>query len=162
MVGDFVGETMFFGEGAGAGAAASAVMGDVLEVARHIQQGVAPIVGCTCTDDLPILPMDELVMRYYLRFSVTDRPGVLETMAGVFARHNISVKSIVQRGRSGAERVDQVVVTHRCRHPRGSGRGPGPGQRGAGHAFRHPRGGISDRYHFRLRWDAGGFHGSVA
>ena len=114
-VGDFVGETMFFGEGAGAGAAASAVMGDVLEVARHIQQGVAPIVGCTCTDDLPILPMDELVMRYYLRFSVTDRPGVLETMAGVFARHNISVKSIVQRGRSGAERVDQVVVTHRCR-----------------------------------------------
>ena len=90
-------------------------MGDVLEVARHIQQGVAPIVGCTCTDDLPILPMDELVMRYYLRFSVTDRPGVLETMAGVFARHNISVKSIVQRGRSGAERVDQVVVTHRCR-----------------------------------------------
>ena len=87
----------------------------MLEVARHIQQGVAPIVGCTCTDDLPILPMDELVMRYYLRFSVTDRPGVLETMAGVFARHNISVKSIVQRGRSGAERVDQVVVTHRCR-----------------------------------------------
>lgn len=115
VVGDAVGETMFFGEGAGAGAAASAVMGDVLEVARHIQQGVAPIVGCTCTDDLPILPMDELVMRYYLRFSVTDRPGVLETMAGVFARHNISVKSIVQRGRSGAERVDQVVVTHRCR-----------------------------------------------
>ncbi|MCQ5072238.1 homoserine dehydrogenase, partial [Adlercreutzia sp. DFI.6.23] len=74
VVGDFVGETMFFGEGAGAGAAASAVMGDVLEVARHILQGVAPIVGCTCTDDLPILPMDELVMRYYLRFSVTDRP----------------------------------------------------------------------------------------
>ena len=45
VVGDFVGETMFFGEGAGAGAAASAVMGDVLEVARHIQQGVAPIRG---------------------------------------------------------------------------------------------------------------------
>ena len=115
VVGDFVGETMFFGEGAGAGAAASAVMGDVLEVARHVQQGVAPIVGCTCTDELPILPMDELTMRYYLRFSVADRPGVLETMAGVFARHNISVKSIVQRGRSGAEKVDQVVVTHRCR-----------------------------------------------
>ncbi len=68
VVGDFVGETMFFGEGAGAGAAASAVMGDVLEVARHVQQGVGPIVGCTCTDALPILPMDELVMRYYLRF----------------------------------------------------------------------------------------------
>ncbi len=114
VVGDFVGETMYFGQGAGAGAAASAVMGDVLEVARHIQQGVAPIVGCTCTDELPILPMDELVMRYYLRFLVTDRPGVLEAMAGVFNRHNISVKSIVQRGRSGAEKVDLVVVTHRA------------------------------------------------
>ena len=47
--------------------------------------------------------------------SAEEAAGVLETMAGVFARHNISVKSIVQRGRSGAERVDQVVVTHRCR-----------------------------------------------
>lgn len=114
VVGDFVGETMFFGEGAGAGAAASAVMGDVLEVARHIQQGVAPIVGCTCTDELPILPVEDLSMRYYIRFSVTDRPGVLEAMAGVFTRHDISVKSVVQRGQSGAEQVDLVVVTHTC------------------------------------------------
>ena len=51
VTGDAVGETMFFGEGAGAGPAASAVMGDVLEVARHLTLGVSPIVGCTCTDD---------------------------------------------------------------------------------------------------------------
>jgi homoserine dehydrogenase len=119
VVGDAVGETMFFGEGAGAGAAASAVMGDVLEVARHIQQGVKPMVGCTCTDDLAILPVQELSMRYYLRFTVADRIGVLESMAGVFCRHNISVKSIAQWGHSevekpGAEKVDIVVVTHTC------------------------------------------------
>ena len=57
VTGDAVGETMFFGAGAGAGPAASAVMGDVLEVSRRIMQGVPPLVGCTCTDKLPIVPM---------------------------------------------------------------------------------------------------------
>mgnify|MGYP000202308740 CR=1 FL=1 len=60
VTGDAVGETMFFGEGAGAGPAASAVMGDVVEVARHVTLGVGPLVGCTCTDELPIVPMDDL------------------------------------------------------------------------------------------------------
>ena len=115
VVGDFVGETMFFGEGAGAGAAASAVMGDVLEVARHIQQGIAPIVGCTCTDKLPILPIEELSMKYYIRFSVADRPGVLAAMAGVFANHGVSVYSVVQRGKKESGTVDVVYVTHVAR-----------------------------------------------
>ena len=82
VTGDAVGETMFFGEGAGAGPAASAVMGDVLEVARHIALGVRPIVGCTCTDDLPLVPMEELKTKYYIRFAVADRSGVLAAMAG--------------------------------------------------------------------------------
>ena len=54
VTGDAVGETMFFGQGAGSGPTASAVMGDVLEVARHVELGCGPIVGCTCTDGLPI------------------------------------------------------------------------------------------------------------
>ena len=112
VTGDFVGETMFFGEGAGAGAAASAVMGDVLEVARHMQQGIAPIVGCTCTDELPILPIEELSMKYYIRFSVADRPGVLAAMAGVFAKHGVSVHSVVQRGQKSGGTVEIVYVTH--------------------------------------------------
>ena len=112
VTGDFVGDTMFFGEGAGAGAAASAVMGDVLEVARHLQQGIDPIVGCTCTDELPILPMEELSMRYYIRFSVADRPGVLAAMAGVFADHGVSVHSVMQRGQANADTVEIVYITH--------------------------------------------------
>lgn len=112
VTGDFVGETMFFGEGAGAGAAASAVMGDVLEVARHMSQGIAPIVGCTCTDELPILPVEELSMKYYIRFTVSDRPGVLAAMAGVFAKHGVSVHSVVQRGRKSGGTVEIVYVTH--------------------------------------------------
>lgn len=112
VVGDFVGETMFFGEGAGAGAAASAVMGDVLEVARHIQQGVPPIVGCTCTDDLPIRTIDTLSMKYYIRFSVADRPGVLASMAQIFADHDVSIHSMIQRGAKEDGSVDVIYVTH--------------------------------------------------
>ena len=112
VTGDAVGETMFFGEGAGAGPAASAVMGDVLEVARHIALGVRPIVGCTCTDDLPLVPMEELKTKYYIRFAVADRSGVLAAMAGVFARHNVSLYSVVQRGKKEGGSVDLVYVTH--------------------------------------------------
>lgn len=112
VAGDAVGETMFFGEGAGAGPAASAVMGDVLEVARHIQQGVKPIVGCTCTDKLPIVPMDNLKTKYYIRFKAADRSGVLAAMAGVFAKHNVSVYSVMQRGKKEGGTVDLVYVTH--------------------------------------------------
>ena len=115
VTGDAVGETMFFGEGAGSGPAASAVMGDVLEVARHVQQGVGPIVGCTCTDQLPLVPMDDLKTKYYIRFKVADRSGVLAAMAGVFAKHNVSVYSVVQRGKKDGGSVDLVYVTHTAR-----------------------------------------------
>lgn len=112
VTGDAVGETMFFGEGAGAGPAASAVMGDVLEVARHVVLGTGPLVGCTCTDELPFVPMDNLRTKYYIRFSVADRSGVLAAMAGVFAKHNVSVYSVVQRGKKEGGSVDLVYVTH--------------------------------------------------
>lgn len=112
VVGDAVGETMFFGEGAGSGAAASAVMGDVLEVARHIVRGVKPIVGCTCTDNLPLIPMEKLKTKYYIRFTVADRCGVLATMANVFAKHNVSVRSVIQRGQKQAASVNLAYMTH--------------------------------------------------
>lgn len=115
VVGDFVGETMFFGEGAGSGPAASAVMGDVLEVARHLQAGIPPFVGCTCTDELPLVPMEELKTKYYIRFAVADRSGVLAAMAGVFADHNVSVHSVIQRGKKDGNTVDITYVTHTAR-----------------------------------------------
>lgn len=110
--GDAVGEAMFFGEGAGAGPAASAVMGDVLEVARRMTLGVDPLVGCTCTDQLPFVPMEALKTKYYIRFRVADRSGVLAAMAGVFAKHNVSVYSVVQRGHKEGDSVDLAYVTH--------------------------------------------------
>lgn len=111
-VGDAAGENMFFGEGAGAGPAASAVMGDVLEVARHLQMGIKPIVGCTCTDELPILFVEDLHTKYYIRFVVADRSGVLASAADIFAKYDVSVKTVTQRGNAARDDVDLVFVTH--------------------------------------------------
>lgn len=111
-VGDAAGENMFFGEGAGAGPAASAVMGDVLEVARHLQMGIKPIVGCTCTDELPILSVEDLHTKYYIHFVVADRSGVLASAADIFAKYDVSVKTVTQRGNAARDDVDLVFVTH--------------------------------------------------
>lgn len=111
-VGDAAGENMFFGEGAGAGPAASAVMGDVLEVARHLQMGIKPIIGCTCTDELPILSVEDLHTKYYIRFVVADRSGVLASAADIFAKYDVSVKTVTQRGNAARDYVDLVFVTH--------------------------------------------------
>ena len=111
-VGDAAGENMFFGEGAGAGPAASAVMGDVLEIARHLQMGIKPIVGCTCTDELPILSVEDLHTKYYIRFVVADRSGVLASAADIFAKYDVSVKTVTQRGNAARDDVDLVFVTH--------------------------------------------------
>ena len=115
VTGDAVGETMFFGMGAGAGPAASAVMGDVVEVARRMEMGLAPIFDNDCPDTLPLVPMADLKTKYYIRFTVADRPGVLAAMATVFANHGVSVRSVIQRGETAGVSVEVVYVTHTAR-----------------------------------------------
>ena len=112
VVGDAVGETMFFGEGAGSGPAASAVMGDVVEVARHLTQGIKPLLGDDCADDLPIVPMEDLKTKYYVRFVVADQPGVLAAASKVFSDYGVSVQSVTQRGTKARDAVDLVFLTH--------------------------------------------------
>jgi homoserine dehydrogenase len=87
-------------------------MGDVLEVARHMQMGIPPITGSTVTEDLPILEMDGLKTKYYVRFRVADRPGVLAAASTAFAKAGVSVQSVNQRGSKTREDVDLVFVTH--------------------------------------------------
>ena len=112
LTGDSVGKAMLFGPGAGAGAAASAVMGDVLDVARNIQMGIGTIAGDACVDQLPIVPMDEVETKYYLRLRVHDRPGVLAATSGAFAKHGVSIRSMRQKGQPRGGIVDIVYVTH--------------------------------------------------
>ena len=113
--GDFIGPAMFFGQGAGSHATASAVMGDVLEVARHVQADIAPIQGNTYADTLPFVSEDDLVTRAYIRFSVADRSGVLAAMSAVFAEHGVSVHSVIQRGKNDTDAAELAYVTHSAR-----------------------------------------------
>lgn len=113
VVGDAVGETMFFGEGAGSLPAASAVVGDVIEVARHISRGCLGLVGCTCNEQLPIRDIGDLEAPYYLRLRVADQPGVLGRVASVFGDHGVSLASVIQK--SADEPIAEIVyVTHRA------------------------------------------------
>ena len=111
VVGDAVGETMFFGEGAGSLPAASAVVGDVIEVARHIQAGCLGLVGCTCHEALPVRDIGQLVTRYYVRMHVADRPGVMAACASIFGENEVSLASVIQKA-ADADGAEIVFVTH--------------------------------------------------
>jgi len=114
VVGDAVGETMFFGEGAGSLPAASAIVGDLVEVARNIQLDCAPLVGCTCTEHHPVRDIATLETRYYIRLLVADKPGVLAATAKVFGDHGVSLASVIQRAAEEGETAELVYVTHRA------------------------------------------------
>lgn len=108
VVGDSVGETMFFGEGAGSLPAASAVVGDVIEVARHAAKDCLGLVGCTCSEQLPVRDITELETRYYIRLEVENQPGVLAATSQVFGEHGVSLASVIQK--SGGEAPDAEIV----------------------------------------------------
>lgn len=114
VIGDAVGETMFFGEGAGSLPAASAVVGDVIEVARHISSGCLGLVGCTCNEDLPVRDIGELTTEYYVRLLVSDEPGVLARVAGLFGDNGVSLASVIQKRTDESGAAEIVWVTHRA------------------------------------------------
>jgi homoserine dehydrogenase len=108
--GEETGELMFLGRGAGAGPTGSAVVGDIVEIARNVVNGARGI-GCTCyRDRARIRPQDETRVRYYAVLSVSDQPGVLSAVAGVFARHGISIASVRQEG--SEDEATLALITH--------------------------------------------------
>jgi homoserine dehydrogenase len=112
---DGAGQLMFYGPGAGGDPTASAVLGDVVAVARHrVAGGRGP--GESAYADLPVVDIGEAVTRYHLSLAVADRPGVLAQVAAVFAEHGVSIETVRQRVAPGpGERARLVVVTHRAR-----------------------------------------------
>ena len=105
------GQLMFYGRGAGGGPTASAVLGDIVAVARNRLAGVRAASESVYAA-LPIRPMGEAVTRYHISLDVADRAGVLAAVAGVFAKHDVSIATVRQSGR-GDEAV-LVIVTHRA------------------------------------------------
>jgi homoserine dehydrogenase len=110
--GDAVGELMFYGRGAGGDPTATAVIGDLVSVARNLL-AEARGVGCTCFHERTIRPMDEMTGQYYILLRVEDRPGVLADIASVFGRSDVSIKSVWQEG-TGRD-AQLVFITHRAR-----------------------------------------------
>jgi homoserine dehydrogenase len=114
VTGDAVGETMFFGEGAGSLPAASAVVGDLIEVARHVRSGCLNLVGCTCNEQLEVRDISQLETGYFIRFAVADRPGVLAAVASKFGEHGVSIASVIQKRVCESGDAEIVYVTHRA------------------------------------------------
>lgn len=106
------GELMFYGRGAGGAPTASAILGDLVAIARHISFGG---VGSRESDyaDLPIASIDEVHTRYLIRLDVADRPGVLAAVAQTFATHGVSIQTVRQSGRG--EDAELVIMTHTAR-----------------------------------------------
>jgi homoserine dehydrogenase len=105
------GQLMFYGQGAGGDATASAVLGDLVAVARNRVAGVAG-PGVTTYAGLPARPIAETPTRYHVSLDVADKPGVLATVAQEFARHGVSIATVRQDGHGDAATL--VIVTHRA------------------------------------------------
>jgi homoserine dehydrogenase len=109
--GDFVGRVMLEGRGAGAGPTASAVVADLIDLARG---RFTPVwgAGSGALSDAPSVTMESHAGAYYLRLMVVDRPGVIADVAAALRDAGVSLESMLQRGRSPGESVPVVLVTH--------------------------------------------------
>ncbi|MBN3907230.1 MAG: homoserine dehydrogenase [Nostoc sp. NMS1] len=115
--GEPIGQVMFFGPGAGAGATASAVTSDILNLVAVLKTNTAvanPLIACGHQEYCQIAPMTELITRFYARFLTNDQPGVIGKLGTCFGNYGVSLESIVQTGFQG-ELAEIVVVTHDVR-----------------------------------------------
>jgi len=113
VIGDVVGETMYYGPGAGGDATASAVISDIIEIARGC---IKPMLGFKIPleiEKLSLKPIDEIESKYYLRIAVNDELGVLERISHILAKNNISIESFLQKPRNGY--VKLLFSTHKCK-----------------------------------------------
>ena len=114
---DFLGPTMYYGQGAGRRATASAVVGDIIELARNVLQDRAGRVPPRAFQESALAPavlkpIAEVRCHYYLRFTALDKPGVLSKITGILGEYNISIESVVQKGRDAGQAVPLVMLTH--------------------------------------------------
>jgi homoserine dehydrogenase len=116
-----VGSILLYGQGAGRMPTGTAVVSDLVELARNVSSGIkrrVPPLSFSEDDVAHIKPkkMDEIITNYYLRFSALDKPGVLSKISGILGDHKISIASVIQKGRAEGDRdVPVVIMTHEAR-----------------------------------------------
>ncbi|MDD5056230.1 MAG: homoserine dehydrogenase [Sideroxydans sp.] len=122
--GDAVGSTLYYGKGAGAEPTASAVIADLVDVARVATADPLNRVPHLAFQpnamaDLKILPMDEVITSYYLRLRVQDKPGVLADITRILADEQISIDAVIQKEPGeGEDQTDLIMLTHQTREKR--------------------------------------------
>jgi len=119
VTGDSTGDILLYGYGAGMMPTASAVVGDIVDIARNIMSGAAgriPLIfNSGKSKNIPIMPIDDIQTHYYIRFSAIDQPGVLSKISGALGKHQISIKTVHQKSRRINNKVPVVMLTHRAR-----------------------------------------------
>jgi len=115
--GDAVGQTLYYGKGAGEEPTASSVVADLVDVTRLLTadpESRVPHLAFQpdAMDDTPILPIDDVVTSYYLRFSVADQPGVLADVTRALANGGISIGSMIQQRTDSADTAELIFLTH--------------------------------------------------
>ncbi len=118
--GDAVGDILLYGHGAGMMPTASAVVSDIVDIARNILSGTARRIPPLSyqresISRIPVLSIDDLVTHYYFRFAALDRPGVLSTISGILGKYDISIQSVHQKGRKTNGSVPLVMLSHRAK-----------------------------------------------
>ena len=114
--GSAVGDVMFYGPGAGSLAAGSAVVGDVIEVAKNIMFDCTSRIQCTCYNERKMLSMDSVLCKNYVRIIAVDKPRVLAAIATEFANNNVSIESVLQKVRADGD-AEIVWLTHEAAEP---------------------------------------------
>ncbi|SFU53645.1 homoserine dehydrogenase [Polaromonas sp. YR568] len=129
--GDAVGTTLYYGKGAGSEPTASAVIADLVDIARlHTADPEHRVPHLAfqpdAMSDLPVVPMSEVVTSYYLRLKVADEAGVLAKVTGILASAGISIDAVLQReadevGGEGSTHTDLIILTHECQEAKMTG-----------------------------------------
>ncbi len=112
VTGDYVGNTMFYGQGAGRMATASAVCGDIIDIARDIVSENPSRILCTCFDEKPLCSPNVVQTPFYIRMLVNDRPGVLAAIAAAFGSNEVGLRKVVQKETINGH-AELVLITHK-------------------------------------------------
>lgn len=117
ITGDAVGDILLYGRGAGMMPTASAIVSDVVDIARNLLAGTVGRVPLLSYQRdrihrIPVMPVDDIISHYYFRFAAMDQPGVLSRISGILGNHGISLKSVHQKGRKTGGTVPIVMMTH--------------------------------------------------
>jgi len=109
--GHAVGELMYYGQGAGSLPTGSAIVADVIDIARNINYGANGRIACGCSKNKELKPMREIHTKFYIRLEVADKPGVLAAVSSIFGENEVSIESLIQKGKT-KNAVPLVLVTH--------------------------------------------------